>query len=453
MTLLTVGLSHRTAPVSVLERVSIGTGDATKVLDELIGSEVISEVLLVSTCNRIEVYADVSRFHPAVAEISGVLARVAGLDLGELGTHLYVHFADAAAQHLFRVAAGLDSMVVGESQILGQLRTAYAVGTEADTVGRVLHEAVQAALHTGKSVHADTGVDRAGASIVSVALDRAETLLGGLAGRSVLIVGAGSMGALAAATARRRGLGPLVVANRSEIGARRLALAVDGRAVGLSDTAARRAAIAAADVVISATGSTGQVLGTDDVQDRAGRALVVLDLALPRDVDPAVAGIPDVHYVDLDVLREAGAMVSDAEVQAAADIVVEQLRIYLDQQLQLAVAPTVTALRARASQVVDAELRRLEGRVPDLDGRTRREVSDAVRRAVEKVLHAPTVRVKEMAATPEGDLYAATLRTLFDLDPAGAQLVAELRPDIASSSFDAILAAPPIGDRPSGETR
>lgn len=436
MTLLTVGLSHRTAPVPVLEQASIAASDVPKVLAELTASDSISEVLVLSTCNRVEVYADVSRFHPAVAEISGVLARLAGLELGALGEYLYVHFAEAAAAHLFEVAAGLDSMVVGESQVLGQLRSAYTVGTEAAAVGRVLHDVTQSALRTGKSVHTDTGIDRAGASIVSVGLDRAEALLGGLGGRTLLVVGAGSMGALTAATARRRGLGQLVIANRTEAGAGRLAAAVRGRAVGLGDTDRLRAAIAAADVVVSCTGSTGVVLTAEDVSARGGRPLVVLDLALPRDVDPAVALAPDVHYVDLEVLRGAGAMVSDAQVQAATDLVAEQVRIYLDEQLKLAVAPTVTALRARASQVVDAELRRLDGRLPDLDDTTRREVSHAVRRAVEKVLHAPTVRVKEMAATPDGDLYAATLRALFDLDPTSPQLVTELRPKARSAIGD-----------------
>ena len=186
MTVLTVGLSYRSAPVSVLERLSIPSQDVPKLLDELLSSDSISEAIIVSTCNRVELYADVSRFHPALADVSALLARVSGIDVAELAEHLYVHFAEAAVEHLFSVAAGLDSMVVGESQILGQLRAAYAVGTETGSVGRVLHELVQSALRTGKTVHTDTGIDRAGASIVSVALDRAESVLGGLAGRRVL---------------------------------------------------------------------------------------------------------------------------------------------------------------------------------------------------------------------------------------------------------------------------
>jgi glutamyl-tRNA reductase len=425
MSVLVVGLSHRTAPVSVLERAAVPNDDIRKTLDELHRAETISEVLLLATCNRVEVYADVARFHPAVAEISTVLARHAGLAVSDLSDHLYVHFAEAAAQHMFTVAAGLDSMVVGESQILGQLRAAYALGSEIGSVGTVLHDLAQTALRVGKRVHADTGIDRAGASIVSVALDKAAEVLGSLDGQRALIIGAGSMGALAGATLRRRGVTDIVVANRSPERAARLAASLDGRAAPLSDLAQE---IGSADIVISSTGSTGLVVEADLVGSRAARPLMVLDLALPRDVDPAVAVQPGVTYIDLDALRTSGAMVSDEEVSAATAIVVDELGLHLAEQQQLAVAPTVTALRARANQVIDSELARLDGRLPELDPAARREVADAVRRAVEKVLHAPTVRVKELASTPGGDQYAAALRELFDLDPAAAESVARVKP-------------------------
>jgi glutamyl-tRNA reductase len=424
MSLVVVGLSHRTAPVSILECAAVPADDLRKTLDELYRAETISEVLLLSTCNRIEVYADVARFHPAVAEITTVLARHAGLPVGDLADHLYVHFAEAAAEHMFAVASGLDSMVVGESQILGQLRGAYALGTEAGSVGSVLHDLAQSALRVGKRVHSDTGIDRAGASIVSVALDRAEEALGGLAGRRAVIVGAGSMGALSGATLRRRGVTDIVVANRGLDRAERLAASLDGRAIGLADLAAE---IADADVLISSTGATGLVIETDSIGNRAARPLVVLDLALPRDVDAAVAAIEGVTYVDLEALRTGGAAVSDDEVRAASAIVSEELGSYLAEQQQLAVAPTVTALRARANQVIDAEIARLDARLPGLDDPVRREVADAVRRAVEKVLHAPTVRVKELASMPGGDKYANALRELFDLDPAAVDSVAAVK--------------------------
>jgi glutamyl-tRNA reductase len=233
------------------------------------------------------------------------------------------------------------------------------------------------------------------------------------------------MGALSGATLRRRGVTDIVVANRTAERAARLATSLGGRSVPLTDLASE---LSTADVLISSTGSTGLVVETDMVGARPDRPLVVLDLALPRDVDPAVAVIPGVTYVDLEALRTGGAMVSDQEVAAASAIVAAELSNHLAEQQQLAVAPTVTALRARANQVIDAELARLDTRTPELSPADRREVADAVRRAVEKVLHAPTVRVKELASTPGGDQYAAALRELFDLDPAAAESVAAVRP-------------------------
>jgi glutamyl-tRNA reductase len=424
MSLLVVGLSHRTAPVSVLEKAAVSADDVRKILDELHGTEAIGEVMLLSTCNRIEIYADVPRFHPGEIELRSVLARHSGLAMADLADHFYVHFAEAAAEHLFTVASGLDSMVIGESQILGQLRTAYAVGTELGTVGSALHDLAQTALRVGKRVHSETGIDRAGASIVSVALDRAETVLGTLPGKRAVVVGAGSMGALTGATLRRRGVEDIVVLNRSPERAARLATSLEGRAAPLADLAVE---IGSADLLISSTGSTGIVVEQHMVGERPERPLVVLDLALPRDVDPAVAVAHGVTYVDLEALRTGGAMVSDDEVAAATAIVASELSDHLVAQQRLAVAPTVTALRARANQVVEAELARLEGRVPDLTDAERREVGDAVRRAVEKVLHAPTVRVKELATTPGGDHYAAALRELFDLDQAAVESVAAMK--------------------------
>jgi len=424
MSILVVGLSYKSAPVSVLESASVSTDDVPKLLDELRTAPAISEVLLLSTCNRIEVYADVARFHPALAEISSVLARHAGVTVPDLGEHLYVHFAEAAVGHMFSVAAGLDSMVIGESQILGQLRSAYATAVQASTVGSVLHDLAQTSLRVGKRAHTETGIDRAGASVMSVAIDDAAAVLGPLANRCAVIVGAGSMGALAASTLRRRGILDLAVANRSAERARRLADSVGGRAVTMDDLPAE---IADADLLVSATGATGLVLPASSIGLRGSRPLVIVDVALPRDVDPGVASRPEVTYIDLDSVREDGAIVSETEVQAAATIVDAELGGYLAIQQQLAVAPTVTALRSKANQVIDAELFRLDSRLPSLDPTTRDEVANAVRRAVEKVLHAPTVRVKELATRPDGDKYAAALRELFDLDPAAPESVAAVR--------------------------
>ncbi|CAN5365368.1 glutamyl-tRNA reductase [soil metagenome] len=425
MSLLVVGLSHRSAPVPLLERASIGPDDVPKALHELLRSEHIAEVLVLSTCNRIEIYADVERFHGGVNDVSALLARHAGLDVVDLGAHLYVHYEDAAVRHLFAVASGLDSMVVGESQVLGQVRLAYAIARAEAAVGRVLHELCQQALRVGKRVHADTGIDRAGASLVAVALDEARQVLGELTGRRAVIVGAGAMGALAGTTMRRCGVTDVVIANRTPANAARLGTALDGRPIPMT---AVEAELATADLMLACTGATGPVVTADVVERavarRAGRPLVILDLALPRDVDPAVATLPGVQYVDLEHLQSVlGGSQTDQEIDAATAIVDAEVAAFLTWQRSTEVAPTVAALRSHAAEVVDAELLRLARRIPDLDPAARAEVGNAVRRVVDKLLHAPTVRMKELAGAPGGESYALALRELFGLDPASTDLV------------------------------
>jgi glutamyl-tRNA reductase len=424
MSLLAVGVSHRTAPVALLEQFAMGPDDRVKALHELVASDHVSEALVLATCNRIEVFAEVERFHGGVSDVSRVLARQAGATVEELSPYVTVHYEDQAVAHLFTVASGLDSMVVGETQVLGQLRTAYALAREEGTVGRALHPVAQRALRVGKRVHTETGIDRAGASLVSVALDRAEHVIGDLRDRAVLVVGAGSMGALAATTLARRGAA-VVVSSRTEASATRLADSVGGRAVALGDLPPE---LAAADVLVTCTGATGLVVGTDVVAGamtgRAGRPLAVVDLALPRDVDPGVAALPGVHVVDLALLQGERAQTPGrptagpvaADDIAAAHAMVEAETALLRAERQAAeVAPTVSALRSQAAEVVEAELLRLSTRLPDLDARAGAEIARTVRRVVDKLLHEPTVRVKELAAGPGGTDYAGALRALFGL--------------------------------------
>jgi glutamyl-tRNA reductase len=433
MSLLVVGLSHRTAPVSLLERASVGAEELPGVLHELLRGEHVAEVMVLSTCNRVEVYAEVDRFHAGLRETSSVLADRLGLDVPALAEHLYVHYEDAAVLHLFSVAAGLDSMVVGESQILGQLRSAYAAAAQLDAVGGHLHDLAQHALRVGKRVHAETGIDRAGASLVSIALGEAERLLGPLAGRRALVVGAGSMGALAAATLVRARVAELTVVNRSAERASRLAAQLVPEelplpAVRVAPLDALGAALASADLVVTCTGAVGTVVPADLVEaalsGRAGRPLALLDLALPRDVDGAVAALDGVHYLDLAALQEPAAQVgAHADVERARRMVTEEVAGRLGARRATAVTPTVAALRARAAEVVDAELTRLDARLPGLDDAVRAELAHSVHRVVQTLLHAPTVRVKQLAERPGGDAYADALRELFDLDPAATAAV------------------------------
>ncbi|MCW2700045.1 MAG: glutamyl-tRNA reductase [Blastococcus sp.] len=424
MSLLAVGVSHQSAPVALLEQFAMGADDRVKALHELVGSDHVSEALVLATCNRIEVFAEVEKFHGGVADVSRVLARQAGATVEELSPYVTVHYEDQAVAHLFSVAAGLDSMVVGETQVLGQLRAAYALTRAEGTVGRALHPVAQRALRVGKRVHAETGIDRAGASLVSVALARAEERIGSLVGRRVLVVGAGSMGALAATTLARRGA-DVVVSSRTEASAARLATSIGGRAAPLAQLPAE---LAAADVLVTCTGASGLVVGTDVVAGamaaRPARPLAVVDLALPRDVDPGVAALPGVHVVDLALLQGERASTpgrpTDGPVAAdditAAHAIVEAETALLRAERQAAeVAPTVSALRSQAAGVVDAELLRLSTRLPDLDGRARAEIARTVHRVVDKLLHEPTVRVKELAAAPGGTDYAGALRALFGL--------------------------------------
>jgi glutamyl-tRNA reductase len=443
VSVLVVGLSHKSAPVATLERAAL-TGDAArKLLHDVYSASDVAGALVVSTCNRVEVYAEVGSFHGGVSTICELLARHATLPLDELKPHLYVHYEDRAIQHLLSVTCGLDSMVVGESQILGQVRQALRVAREHGSLGRTLSDLGSVALRAGKRAHAETGIDRAGASLVSVGLVTAAQQLRGtqpanaaepvLDGLSVLVVGAGSMSSLTVATAQRMGAGRLVVANRSVARAQRLAATASGRA---TDLARLPDEIAAADVVVCCTGAPGPVVTADTVaaamasRSPAGRSLILLDLALPRDVEPTARAVAGAIVLDLDEIGRAGSLgpahagwAPEEDVAAVRRIVADELAAHLSASRAAKVAPTVVALRAKAAEVVHAELARLTGRVPALDAAARDEIAQSMRRIADKLLHAPTVRVKELAGSPGGDSYEAVLRVLFDLDPEAVQSV------------------------------
>jgi glutamyl-tRNA reductase len=349
-------------------------------------------------------------------------------------------------EHLFSVAAGLDSMVVGEPQILGQLRAAYAGAEQAGTIGRTLHEVVQQALRVGKRIHTETGIGAAGASVVSEALAATVAALAdapgvngsGLAGRRALVLGAGSMGSLAAAQLRRAEVAEIVVANRTHASAQRLAAlcqaeGTPARAISLDAVVG---ALAAVDVVICCTGATGAVLGVDQITQRHRRVpLVVCDLGLPRNVEPGVGDVPGVILLDLSaVARRLEQRGTGSDVVSTAHcLIAQEVRQYLAAQRTAEVTPTVAALRKRAAEVVDAELLRLDGRLPGLDAAVRDELARSVRRVVDKLLHAPTVRVKQLAEAGGGQAYADALRELFELDPQAAAAIAA---PIGSASTD-----------------
>ncbi|AZM47950.1 glutamyl-tRNA reductase [Streptomyces sp. WAC 06738] len=474
MSVLVVGLSHRSAPVSVLERASLAPDARAKLLADAVAAAPVTEAAVLATCNRIELYAAVDKFHAGVAELSTLLAQHAGASLEELTPHLYVHYEDRAVHHLFTVGCGLDSMVVGEGQILGQIKESLALGQRLHTAGRTLNDLFQQALRVGKRAHSETGIDKAGQSLVSFGL--AQLAAGApvaewVAGRRALVIGAGSMSSLAATVLARAGAAELVIANRTYERAERLAASLNaGSAVAGGWSTGSPAAGAAgpipsqpgpagsgpaaravrveeiadelvtADVVVSCTGATGLVLTADEVRDALRRRdgdtpLALLDLAMPRDIDHALHETPGVRFVDIEALAGASA---DAPMAADVDqvraIVAGEVDDFGAAQRAASITPTVVALRTMAQDVVAGEIARLEGRLPGLDERQRAEVAQTVRRVVDKLLHAPTVRVKELAATPGGAGYADALRELFDLDPATVDAVSRADSGRAAAS-------------------
>ncbi|ABL80036.1 MULTISPECIES: glutamyl-tRNA reductase [unclassified Nocardioides] len=423
MSVLVVGISHKSAPVALLEQLALDGPGLHKLIDDVAASEHVTEATVIATCNRLEIYAEVDRFHGSVEEVSRLVVDRAGERTEAMLPHLYVHYDDGAVSHLFQVVAGLDSMAVGEGQILGQTRAALNAGQEIGTVGPALNVLFQQALRVGKRARAETGIDRAAPSLVSAALDRSRATVGELSGKRVLVVGAGSMAGLATSTVAARGTASVTVVNRTSGNADRLAEEYGARSATLAELAAE---LAVADVVISCTGATGTLITRDMVAAATvdGRELSILDLALPHDVDPTVADLPGVSLVGLtdlaDELRDSDA---GQEVEAVRQIVTQEVAAFLSARRQASVTPTVVALRSMATSVVEAEMERLTSRVPGLDDDIRAEVLHTVRRVADKLLHQPTVRVRELANETGAVSYAAALAELFALDQEAVDAV------------------------------
>jgi glutamyl-tRNA reductase len=422
-----VGANFRSAPLELLERLSIDAERRPKALAGLLDLEHVHEAVVVSTCNRVEVYTAISRFHGAAGDVRRFLADLHGLALGEFAGHLYDWYEERAVRHLFSVAAGVDSMVVGEAQILGQVREAFAAAQAERTVGPVLSALFTRAIKVGRRARNQTGIGAGQRSTVSVGLRVAAGQLGDLAGRRVLLVGAGGLARLAGQAVREAGAGELVVANRTPATGAALARALGGRAVPLEGIAGE---LAAADLVIAATAGTTPTVTAAAVaaalDRRAGRTgpgnpapLVVLDLGVPRDVEPDVRELPGVVLADLDALRAV--LETDEgprrEVERVRALIAEETAAFMGGQREARLTPTIRALRARAERVRQQELAWAAPRLAGLDDRQRAAVEALTRGLVNKLLHDPMVRGKALAARPDGDLYVAALRQLYHLDP------------------------------------
>ncbi len=421
MSFVVVGLNHRTVPLPVLERATVPPPLVPKALRDLAGREYLAEVALLSTCNRTEVYALCTKFHPGVADASDFLAEQAGMRASDLADHIYSYYDEAAIAHLFGVAAGVDSVILGEGQILGQVRDALKIAEEEGTAQASLARIFRHAIEVGKRSRAETGIGRGATSLSSAAVALATERLGTLVEQRVLVLGAGEMGEGMARSLAGSGVAEVVLAGRGMERSTELATRVGGRAVPIEQLPQ---ALVTADLVLTSTGATEVVITQDDVelamQRRFGRPLLIVDIAVPRDVDPGVAGVPGVTLLDMDDLKAFAENSMDRrrrEVARVRRIISAELERLRTERTAREVAPLVSALRSRGEDIRLAELDRFRSKLDAVDSRTAEAIEALTRGIVAKLLHEPTVRVKEAAGSGRGELYADALTTLFDLEP------------------------------------
>ncbi len=419
MSVVVIGLNHRTVPLDLLERMTVTEADLPKALADLAGRDHVSEAVVLSTCNRTEVYAAVERFHAAYADIREFLSRLAFLPPDAFGDHLYAHYDDAAAGHLFAVAAGIDSAVLGESEILGQVRTAWERSLEEGTSGAALNMLFRHALEVGKRARTETAIGQKVASVSQAAVTMASERLGGLAGRAVLVLGAGEMGEGMVRSLVQAGADPVRVANRTWDRSVDLARRSGATAIHLDDLPSTLAEI---DLLLTSTGATSIILEHADIEPvvaaRAGRPLLIVDIAVPRDVDAAAGTLPGVTLLDMDDLRahaESGLAERRREVAAVRTIVDEEVERYLERSTAREVAPLIAALRQQVEDLRLAELERQKSQLGTLTDTQWETVDAATRAVVAKLLHDPTVALKDAAGTPRGERLADALRELFEL--------------------------------------
>jgi glutamyl-tRNA reductase len=420
VSVVVIGLNHRTMPLDLFERMTIDGARLPKALHDLAAREHVGEVVVLSTCNRTEVYAIAERFHGAYADVRNFLSELAFVPPDEFADHLYVHYDGEAVRHLFSVAAGLDSAVIGEAEILGQVRTAWEKAGAEGTAGPVLNLLFRHALETGKRARTDTAIARGTASVSSAAVEMAAERLGTLDGKRVLILGAGDMAEGMATALQAAGVADVFVANRTWRKARALADRIGGQAVRLSDLPL---ALVEVDLLLTSTGAQVPVVERDDfapvMAERAGRPLLIVDIAVPRDVDPTVRDLAGVTLLDINDLRtfaQAGIERRGAELAAVEAIVDEEQDRYRSAASARSAAPLVGTLHGWADDVRQGELSRFEGRLAGLDPRQRDAVEALTRGLVAKLLHQPTVSLKDSAGTPTGERLADATRQLFDLE-------------------------------------
>lgn len=419
MAVVVIGVNHRTMPLELFERLTVDAARLPKVLADLSSRDNLAEVVMLATCNRTEVYAVAERFHGAYADVRNTLAEQSNLAPEDFTDHLYVHYDDSAVRHLFQVAAGLDSAVVGEAEILGQVKTAWQLARVEGTARSLLNPLFRQALEVGKRARTETGISRHVASASAAAVAMAATRVGNLAERSALVLGAGEMGEGMVVALAGAGVSDLRIANRTPGRAQDLAARVGGSAVPLFQVPD---ALAEVDLLLTSTGATSIMVEYAElapvIARRNGRPLLIVDIAVPRDVDPGVADLPGVTLLDMGDLRafaEQGMNRRRGEVAAVTAIVNDELDRYDSLCSARSVAPLVATLRDQAEQVRQAELSRFASRLDGLDERQMEAVEGLTRGILAKLLHTPSVKLKDLAGTPQGERLAAAVRDLHDL--------------------------------------
>jgi glutamyl-tRNA reductase len=422
VSLVVIGLNHRTTPVELLERMAVPPPELPKALHTLERSDNLAEVAVLSTCNRTEVYARCTRFHPAVEDVRHFLTDRSALDPDTIADHLYTYHDDAAVAHLFGVAAGVDSMIVGEGEILGQVREAWQVAEREGMIGQLLSRVFRQSVEVGKRARTETGIGRHAVSVSSAAVAVAGERLGGLENRRVLVIGAGDVGTGMTIALNGAGVGEIVVANRSRDRAAELAARVGGRAIGLDEVGDT---LIESDVLLASTTASDVLLERSEIEAamarRDGRALLIVDIAVPRNVDPGVGQVFGVTLLDIDGLKAFAAQSLEQrrqEIGKVREIITAELDKFRLERSAREVAPLISSMRARADELRASELERFRSRLARLDPDERDAVDALTRGLVNKLLHDPTVRVKDAAGTAQGEIYADALAALFGLDDA-----------------------------------
>ena len=417
MSVVVIGLNHRTAPLELLERTTVDESRVPKALHDLLSREHLSEAVVLSTCNRTEVYAVAERFHPGYQDVRDFFSELALLAPEDFADHLYVHHDEAAVAHLFAVASGLDSAVLGETEILGQVNAAWHQARTEDATGAILNLLFRHALEVGKRARTETGISRGITSLAQAAVALVADRLGSLTERTVLLLGAGDMGEGMAVALAGAGVREIVVANRTWDNAVALAARVGGRAARLADI---RAELTKADVLLTSTGASTIMVENAELAGamagRDGRPLLIVDIAVPRDVDPAAGHLDGITLLDMDDLRrfvEIGVSGRQREAARAQVIVDEELDRYRTLTTAREAAPIVRALREQIEGLRVAEVERIAGR---LSTQELTAVDAATKAIVAKLLHEPTLRLKDAAGSPKGDRLADALRDLFGIE-------------------------------------